>query len=139
MSPKTLSPSLERSLRAGVYSLGTAFLLQTAYKRFNFNPPKALFWFATGLVANQFLEWRHEMQGTMIQGGLADKAGKRPGDFDPVALDMGIRFEMEHTDDPRIAREIAMDHLTEHPTYYDALCEMERRLKSMCTERHHYN
>lgn len=45
-----------------------------------------------------------------LKGGLADK--KKPSQFDPVALAKGIKVEREHTKDPRIAEEIAMDHLT---------------------------
>lgn len=36
-------------------------------------------------------------------------------------LAMGIAEEMEHTDDPRIARRIALDHLRERPDYYSQL------------------
>ena len=35
------------------------------------------------------------------------------------------KVEMEHTNDPDIAREIAMDHLTEDPDYYKKLEVME--------------
>lgn len=59
-----------------------------------------------------------------LPGGIAD--GKNPGDFDPDALEKGIRVEMEHTDDESIAKEIAMDHLSEDPEYYDKLEKMER-------------
>lgn len=31
---------------------------------------------------------------------------------------MGIAVEMEHTNDPRVAEEIALDHLSEDPRYY---------------------
>lgn len=58
-----------------------------------------------------------------IPGGLAE--GKRPSDFDRDALAAGIKVEMEHTDDPKIALEIAMDHLTEDPDYYKKLKKME--------------
>lgn len=58
-----------------------------------------------------------------IPGGLADD--KAPEDFDPKALQQGIKVEMEHTDNPEIAREIAMDHLEEDPEYYKKLKEME--------------
>ncbi|MBD3227000.1 MAG: hypothetical protein GF329_02345 [Candidatus Lokiarchaeota archaeon] len=58
-----------------------------------------------------------------LRGGLADK--NCPEDFDPKQLEMGIKVEMEHTSDPEIAKEIAMDHLKEHPRYYDYLEEME--------------
>jgi hypothetical protein len=36
-------------------------------------------------------------------------------------LRMGIRVEMEHTDDPEKAKKIALDHLAENPFYYTQL------------------
>lgn len=52
-----------------------------------------------------------------IEGGLADD--KSTSDFCPKQLAMGFEVEMkEHTDDPKIALEIAMDHLVEDPKYY---------------------
>jgi len=59
-----------------------------------------------------------------IPGGLAK--GKKPEDFDAKALAKGKKVEMEHTDDPNVAQEIAMDHLTEDPKYYDKLEVMEK-------------
>jgi len=60
----------------------------------------------------------------MVEGGLADDA--KPEDFDKDQLSMGIAVEMEHTDDPKLAREIAMDHLKEDPKYYTKLKEVEK-------------
>ncbi len=40
-------------------------------------------------------------------------------------LKLGIETEMEHTDDPEIARAIAMDHLYEDEKYYTKLKKME--------------
>jgi hypothetical protein len=37
---------------------------------------------------------------------------------------------MEHTDDPSTAMEIAMDHLVEHPNYYDVIEAMESQMES---------
>jgi 2'-5' RNA ligase len=51
-----------------------------------------------------------------LVGGIAD--GTSPEDYDPEQLETGTRVEMEHTDDPEIAREIAMDNLKEDPDYY---------------------
>jgi Protein of unknown function (DUF5661) len=59
-----------------------------------------------------------------IPGGLADK--KRLSNFDPKQLEAGIRVEMEHTSDRNIAKEIAMDHLTEDSEYYKKLKEVEK-------------
>lgn len=55
----------------------------------------------------------------ILKGGLADK--KSPGEFDPDELELGIKTELEHTDDKLMAKEIAMDHLVEDPKYYTKL------------------
>ena len=44
-----------------------------------------------------------------------------PSAVDPHELAMGIQEEYEHTDDPRIAQRIALDHLGEDPQYYTKL------------------
>lgn len=61
-----------------------------------------------------------------IKGGLADK--KHPSDFNRAALEKGIKVEMEHTGRRSVAMEIAMDHLTENPKYYDYLEDMEKKM-----------
>jgi len=50
--------------------------------------------------------------------------------FDPKELLLGISVEMEHTDCPEIALEIAKDHLAEFPDYYTRLRDMEANAKS---------
>ena len=42
-------------------------------------------------------------------------------------LALGIQVEMEHTDDPREAREIALGHLMELPYYYSRFAKMEKK------------
>lgn len=44
-----------------------------------------------------------------------------PNNIHPGELRMGIRVEMEHTDDMDKAKKIALDHLAENPYYYTAL------------------
>jgi hypothetical protein len=52
-----------------------------------------------------------------------------PGDFsvppsiDPAQLSIGIQSEMEHTNDVKIAKQIALDHLKEDPEYYTKLAK----------------
>ena len=58
-----------------------------------------------------------------IEGGLAD--GAEPSQFSSEQIIKGMEVEMEHSDDPKVALEIAMDHLTEIPDYYDHLENME--------------
>lgn len=65
-----------------------------------------------------------------IPGGRAN--GKTPSDYNKKNIEKGKNIEFEHTDNPNTAREIAMDHLEEHGTYYDdniGLPNMEDRLK----------
>ena len=59
--------------------------------------------------------------GTPVKlvGGVGDATAK--SDVDPVELAMGMTVEMEHTNDPDIAAEISLDHLTSDPKYYTKL------------------
>lgn len=58
-----------------------------------------------------------------LKGGRGDYY--TPAEFDKEALRAGVAHELEHTHDRHIATEIAMDHLTEDPSYYDKLERME--------------
>lgn len=60
----------------------------------------------------------------LITDGLAD--GKPDSDFNKDQLAAGIKVEMEHTNDPNVAKEIAKDHLTEDPEYYVKLATIEK-------------
>jgi hypothetical protein len=50
-------------------------------------------------------------------------------------LEMGIKVELEHTTSKRLAKEIAMDHLTEIPDYYTRLKKMEKEGESHWKKR----
>lgn len=75
------------------------------------------------MLRRQIRDLIREEYKDQVSGGLADV--KKPEDFDPSALANGKKVEMEHTDDPDLAEQIAMDHLTEDPKYYDKLAKME--------------
>lgn len=49
-------------------------------------------------------------------------------EFDEYELNLGMKIEMEHTDDVNIAKEIAKDHLVEIPDYYTRLSDMEEEV-----------
>jgi len=49
--------------------------------------------------------------------------------FDPAQLAMGAKVELEHTDCPIMAKEIAKDHLMECADYYSRLARMEDNCK----------
>jgi hypothetical protein len=55
-----------------------------------------------------------------IPGGKA-RGGRCPRNVDKTELARGIKVELEHTADRRVAREIACDHLTEDGRYYSKL------------------
>lgn len=66
-----------------------------------------------------------------IPGGRARDLD--PSAFDPEELARGVQVEREHTPDPAVAREIAMDHLTEFPDYYTRLDRMEAEARGKKT------
>ena len=55
------------------------------------------------------------------KGILSEAKKEQEYQCNPVELAMGIKVEMEHTDDPKKAEKIAMDHLKENPSYYSQL------------------
>jgi hypothetical protein len=92
---------------------------------------------------NKGMSGYEEIDEDKIPGGLAkgktiiDLAKKydSKGYYDPTQfakeyikpkLMKGIKVEMEHTTDIRIATEIAMDHLWEDINYYDKLAKIEK-------------
>ncbi len=70
-----------------------------------------------------------------IAGGKADDL--TPGDIAKKhnvktevikkQLEKGKKVEMEHTNIPKLSKEISMDHLEEIPKYYDKLADMEKK------------
>ena len=66
------------------------------------------------------------LRAPALRGGMSE--GRSPRYYDNKELRKGIEVEMEHTDDPEIAMQIAMDHLEEHPEYYKYLPKMEKKL-----------
>lgn len=75
----------------------------------------------------------------MVPGGLADDmtakdlADKHGVDVAEIeaAIEKGIKVEMEHTADEKIAHEVAMDHIFEDPKYYDKLADMENESEAV--------
>ena len=55
----------------------------------------------------------------ILSGGDADK--KKDNIFLKKELAKGVAHEKEHTNNPRLAKEIAKDHLIENKNYYTKL------------------
>jgi predicted DNA-binding protein YlxM (UPF0122 family) len=74
-------------------------------------------------------------EANTIKGGKSDNLStKEIADKFKVSVEKiesqikkGIGVEMEHTNDKEKAREIATDHVSEFPDYYDRLGEMEKK------------
>jgi len=62
--------------------------------------------------------------------GVADDKGITEKDVNPEELKMGIKVEMEHTEDEAEAKKIALDHLAEIPDYYTRLTAMEQEAEA---------
>lgn len=66
-------------------------------------------------------------QDDRLPGGLGDDVPY--SEIDPEELKLGVEVELEHTNDPDLAAEIAKDHLCcEDPNYYTKLIEFEKEL-----------
>jgi len=67
----------------------------------------------------------YSILGSFLGNGRAKEKGVTEKDVDANELKMGIKVEMEHTDDPIMASRIAIDHLAEIDDYYTRLKKME--------------
>lgn len=80
-------------------------------------------------------EYKRNFNEDKIKGGLSDKKSlldiskkhkvvlsKLKKEFN-----LGVKVEMEHTDDRSVAKEIAKDHLSEDPKYYSKLKKIETK------------
>jgi hypothetical protein len=85
-------------------------------------------------------------KGKMADGGLtktlaiADihkKYPELPKKYINAQLYIGMKFEMEHTENPDVAKKIALDHLYESPFYYEYLTKMERQLEGLDVKKHY--
>ena len=80
---------------------------------------------STGKNASVASELSRSGQNDLLPGGKADNVPDR--DISPKALNEGQKDEREHTDNDQIAKEIAKDHLSQDPRYY----EKEKRIEKM--------
>jgi hypothetical protein len=119
---KSIRAKLDASKTAGVVDRTVAEIqdLQHGY-RFMRNP------YAEAAASNRSREFINYFKGASLKGGLAEKAGKTEKDFDPKSIKAGAEVESEHTSNMALRKEIAMDHLTEDPHYYEKLKKMEKK------------
>lgn len=70
---------------------------------------------------------KHAVVNDQLPGGYGDDV--LPSEHCLRQVFKGIQVEMEHTDDPSMALEIALDHLAEFPDYYSRLSDLEDEAK----------
>jgi hypothetical protein len=81
------------------------------------------------------MKYKQGFREEKLEGGIADSksleeiAKKHGVDVKILTkqFNKGVKVEMEHTDNKQIAKEIAMDHISEDPKYYDKLSKMETK------------
>jgi hypothetical protein len=76
------------------------------------------------------------IQSKLSVSDIDHKYPNIPHSFINEQLIKGIRVEKEHTDNPEVARKIALDHLEENPFYYEYLDKMEEELKTLDIDKH---
>jgi hypothetical protein len=82
-------------------------------------------------------------QKDIFPGGMADKysleglAKKHGVGVDEIKSQIakGVKVEMEHTNDKKVAFEIAKDHVFENPKYYDKLKTIENRIYELLKKK----
>lgn len=70
-------------------------------------------------ICYKAISYEEKIPRNKLKGGKGDKLSSH--DVNAKELAMGIKVEMEHTDDKRVAKEIALDHLAEDKKYYSKL------------------
>lgn len=77
----------------------------------------------------------YKILSSFLSNGRFNEKGKGEDAYSKDELEMGIKVEQEHTNNPAMARRIALDHLAEFPDYYTALLKMEDELKKKHGEK----
>lgn len=80
-------------------------------------------------------EYKRNFNENKLEGGVSDKmslsdiAKKHKVKLDNLKTEFkkGVKVEMEHTKDLKVAKEIAKDHLFEDPKYYSKLKKVENK------------
>jgi hypothetical protein len=80
------------------------------------------------MTSNPIYKFEDVIPGGLAQGlDLTDVANKHKVDIDDLMKEFaeGVKVEMEHTNNAKVAEEIALDHLFEDPKYYTKLAKVE--------------
>ena len=81
----------------------------------------------TGIDKHKFEAAIYSLLSSLLYNGRYNESIRDGKKFKVIdtELQSGIDIEMEHTNDKKIAKRIALDHLAEFPDYYTRLTKME--------------
>ena len=79
-----------------------------------------------GIEPDELEDVVYSLIGDFVGAGRAKEKGIIEKDVDPKELAMGIKVEMEHTDNKYLAKKVSIDHLSEIKNYYSRLKKMEK-------------
>ena len=74
---------------------------------------------------------------TLAVADIHKKYNELPKSYINAQLYIGMKAEMEHTENPDVAKKIALDHLNESPFYYEYLTKMEKQLEGLDVKKHY--
>jgi len=90
-----------------------------------------------GTINKNFNIKTMELTKSLTISDIDHKYPDVPHEFINKQVVMGIKTEMEHTNDPEVAKKIALDHLNESIHYYEELEKMEKRLEMREVDEHY--
>lgn len=82
-----------------------------------------------GVNKHEFETHIYSMLSSFLSQGRAIETNTTEDSVDKEQLSIGIKIEMEHTNNTLIAKRIALDHLAEISDYYTRLTAMEKEAK----------
>jgi|LakMenEpi03Aug12_release.lakeMendotaPanAssembly.Ray.scaffolds.fasta_scaffold3075398_1 hypothetical protein len=89
------------------------------YSKYNFSPKSIIILTAFYAACYWMIAYDAKTPQNRLVGGKGDRLSRK--DVNAKEFAMGIKVEMEHTNDKSIAREIVLDHLSEDKKYYSKL------------------
>lgn len=139
VTEETLDPNLAKAYRMG-YEAYKAYkdntkMAQTVYNKIKQEFPQYAEMWMKGYDDGQRLVKKNMAEAQLdVKTPSLDAVAKKHGVNKQDLLDQlkkGVKVEMEHTTDLKTAKEIALDHLSEFPDYYDKLERVETSESTM--------
>ena len=113
-------------------------IAKTIMRKSNFDTSSPEYTFETIKKINEMSNTKDIFPGGMADKYSLDDLAKKHGvgvDEIKSQIAKGVKVEMEHTNDKKVAFEIAKDHVFENPKYYDKLKTIENRIYELLKKK----